>query len=194
MVVEPHTHAPTHAHTHTHTHTRTHACTRGQKQVQLDAQRRALEQLQGNVRLLESKLGEARNKRETLKARAASAKSSKQIQEVRSFEACLRGLGGVLGRRGVLVRRKGADTRRCSPTAPAALGGRGTPHTPALLVAFVHAGCAPRLCFPSVCAHVCLLTSTCTLVHTHHHRANARCCTTDGRGPAHQQQHRVGGL
>lgn len=49
----------------------------------MDAQRKALEQLQANVRVLEGKLGEARNKRETLKARAATAKSSKQIQEVR---------------------------------------------------------------------------------------------------------------
>jgi len=54
------------------------------QQIQLDAQRRALDQLQGNVRVLEGKLTEARNKRETLKARAASAKSSKQIQEVRA--------------------------------------------------------------------------------------------------------------
>lgn len=50
--------------------------------IQLDAQRKALDQLQGNVRVLEAKLTEARNKRETLKARAASAKSSKQIQEM----------------------------------------------------------------------------------------------------------------
>jgi hypothetical protein len=51
-------------------------------QIQLDAQRKALDQLTANVRVLESKLSEARNKRETLKARAASAKSSKQITEV----------------------------------------------------------------------------------------------------------------
>ena len=57
-------------------------------QIQLDAQRKALEQLQANVRVLEGKLGEARNKRETLKARAASAKSSKQIQEVRELQGC----------------------------------------------------------------------------------------------------------
>lgn len=50
--------------------------------IQLDAQRKALEQLRANVRVLETKLGEARNKRETLKARAATAKSSKQIQEM----------------------------------------------------------------------------------------------------------------
>lgn len=42
----------------------------------------ALEQLNANVRMLENKMQEARNKRETLKARAASAKSSKQVQEM----------------------------------------------------------------------------------------------------------------
>jgi phage shock protein A len=50
---------------------------------QLDAQRRALEQLTANVRMLEGKVTEARNKRETLKSRAAAAKSSKAVQEVR---------------------------------------------------------------------------------------------------------------
>eukprot|EP00877_Chromochloris_zofingiensis_P011377 jgi/Chrzof1/6493/Cz18g13110.t1 len=50
--------------------------------TQLDAQRKALEQLNANVRMLENKMQEARNKRETLKARAASAKSSKQVQEM----------------------------------------------------------------------------------------------------------------
>ncbi|KAF6253692.1 chloroplast vesicle-inducing protein in plastids 1 [Scenedesmus sp. NREL 46B-D3] len=50
--------------------------------VQLDAQSKAREQLQANVGMLEARLNEARNKRETLKARAASAKSSKQIQEM----------------------------------------------------------------------------------------------------------------
>eukprot|EP00882_Tetradesmus_deserticola_P000628 GHRQ01000685.1.p2 GENE.GHRQ01000685.1~~GHRQ01000685.1.p2 ORF type:complete len:337 (+),score=175.08 GHRQ01000685.1:200-1210(+) len=50
--------------------------------VQLDAQRKAREQLAANVGMLEARLNEARNKRETLKARAASAKSSKQIQEM----------------------------------------------------------------------------------------------------------------
>lgn len=64
---------------------------------QLEAQRKALQQLQANVSMLEARMNEARNKRETLKARAASAKSSKQIQEV-SHEwrpLCLRfrGLG-----------------------------------------------------------------------------------------------------
>ncbi|GBF98935.1 hypothetical protein Rsub_11727 [Raphidocelis subcapitata] len=50
--------------------------------TQLDAQRRALEQLTANVRALEGKVTEARNKRETLKSRAAAAKSSKQVQEM----------------------------------------------------------------------------------------------------------------
>jgi phage shock protein A len=58
--------------------------------VQLDAQSKAREQLQANVGMLEARLNEARNKRETLKARAASAKSSKQIQEVRGAAALLR--------------------------------------------------------------------------------------------------------
>ena len=49
---------------------------------QLEAQRKALEQLNANIRMLESKMQEARNKKDTLKARAATAKSSKQIQEV----------------------------------------------------------------------------------------------------------------
>jgi phage shock protein A len=55
--------------------------------VQLDAQSKAREQLQANVSMLEARLNEARNKRETLKARAASAKSSKQIQEVGAVAA-----------------------------------------------------------------------------------------------------------
>lgn len=50
--------------------------------VQLDAQRRALEQLTANVRTLEAKVAEARGKRETLKSRAAAAKSSKAVQEM----------------------------------------------------------------------------------------------------------------
>lgn len=49
---------------------------------QLEAQRKAMEQLNANIRMLENKLAEAKNKKETLKARAATAKSSKQIQEV----------------------------------------------------------------------------------------------------------------
>jgi len=54
----------------------------GSLKAQLDAQRRALEQLTANVRVLETKVVEARNKRETLKSRAAAAKSSKAVQEM----------------------------------------------------------------------------------------------------------------
>ena len=54
--------------------------------VQLDAQRKAMEQLTANVRVLEGKVTEARNKKETLKSRAAAAKSSKAVQEVRAEE------------------------------------------------------------------------------------------------------------
>jgi len=50
--------------------------------IQLDAQSRATEQLQANARTLEAKLSEARNKKETLKARAIAAKSSKEIQDM----------------------------------------------------------------------------------------------------------------
>lgn len=49
---------------------------------QLEAQRKAAEQLNANIRMLEAKPAEAKNKKETLKARAATAKSSKQIQEM----------------------------------------------------------------------------------------------------------------
>ncbi|KAF5833140.1 putative membrane-associated 30 kDa protein, chloroplastic [Dunaliella salina] len=45
-------------------------------------QGKATDQLRANVQLLESKIQEARNKKETLKARAATAKSSKAIQEL----------------------------------------------------------------------------------------------------------------
>ncbi len=50
--------------------------------AQLDQQQRAVDQLLGNTRVLEGKLAEAKSKKETLKARAASAKTSKQIQEM----------------------------------------------------------------------------------------------------------------
>jgi len=50
--------------------------------VQLDGQQKALDQLIGNARMLEGKLAEAKLKKDTLKARAASAKTSKQIQEM----------------------------------------------------------------------------------------------------------------
>ena len=49
-------------------------------QGQLDQQEKAVEQLLNNTRAMEGKLQEAKSKKETLKARAASAKSSKQVQ------------------------------------------------------------------------------------------------------------------
>ncbi|GIL74396.1 hypothetical protein Vretifemale_4321, partial [Volvox reticuliferus] len=49
---------------------------------QVVLQTNALEQLQANIRVLEGKLSEARSKKETLKARAASAKTSLALQEM----------------------------------------------------------------------------------------------------------------
>jgi len=49
---------------------------------QLDIQQKAVEQLTANMKMLESKLTEAKNKKDTLKARAAAAKSSKEIQDM----------------------------------------------------------------------------------------------------------------
>ncbi|KAG2429481.1 hypothetical protein HXX76_010718 [Chlamydomonas incerta] len=49
---------------------------------QVTLQTQALEQLQTNIRVLEGKVGEARSKKETLKARAASAKTSMALQEM----------------------------------------------------------------------------------------------------------------
>lgn len=50
--------------------------------LQLEQQQKAVDQLIANTRVLENKLTEAKSKKETLKARAASAKTSKQIQEM----------------------------------------------------------------------------------------------------------------
>ena len=50
--------------------------------VQLDAQTKATEQLKGNARMLENKLADAKSKKDTLKARAKSATSSKQINDM----------------------------------------------------------------------------------------------------------------
>lgn len=50
--------------------------------VQLDAQQKAVDQLLANTRMLENKVVEAKSKKDTLKARAASAQTSKQIQEM----------------------------------------------------------------------------------------------------------------
>ncbi|CAG9462150.1 unnamed protein product [Pedinophyceae sp. YPF-701] len=53
-----------------------------QMSQQLVAQKKATEQLIQNTRTLEAKLAEAKSKKDTLKARAASAKTSKQIGEM----------------------------------------------------------------------------------------------------------------
>lgn len=50
--------------------------------TQLELQQKAVDQLMNNTRMLEGKLAEARSKKDTLKARAASAKTSQQIQEM----------------------------------------------------------------------------------------------------------------
>lgn len=49
---------------------------------QLQLQSKATDSLLGNTRVLEGKLAEAKSKKDTLKARAASAKTSQQIQEM----------------------------------------------------------------------------------------------------------------
>ncbi len=49
---------------------------------QLAQQQQAVDNLIANTRMLETKLAEAKSKKDTLKARAASAKTSKQIQEM----------------------------------------------------------------------------------------------------------------
>ncbi|MEW5307377.1 MAG: hypothetical protein WDW36_009780 [Sanguina aurantia] len=49
---------------------------------QLTQQQKAVDQLLANTRVLETKLTEARSKKDTLKARAASAKTSQQIQDM----------------------------------------------------------------------------------------------------------------
>ncbi|GAB5361380.1 hypothetical protein AAMO2058_000708600 [Amorphochlora amoebiformis] len=50
--------------------------------LQLEAQEKAMNNLIGNVRQLEGKLAEAKSKKDTLKARAASAKTQKQVSEM----------------------------------------------------------------------------------------------------------------
>ncbi|GFH08303.1 uncharacterized protein HaLaN_03244, partial [Haematococcus lacustris] len=50
--------------------------------AQAKMQQQACDQLSASVRMLEGKISEARSKKETLKARAASAKSSIAIQEM----------------------------------------------------------------------------------------------------------------
>jgi phage shock protein A len=48
-------------------------------EVQMQQQSQAVDQLLANTRAMENKLTEAKSKKETLKARAASAKSSKEV-------------------------------------------------------------------------------------------------------------------
>jgi phage shock protein A len=48
----------------------------------LDAQKDAVEKLIANTRLLESKMAEAKSKKDTLKARAASAKTNKAVNDM----------------------------------------------------------------------------------------------------------------
>ncbi|KAK9866247.1 hypothetical protein WJX84_005974 [Apatococcus fuscideae] len=50
--------------------------------AQLDAQTKASDQLKANMTMLDQKLSEAKSKKDTLKARAKSAQTSKQIQEM----------------------------------------------------------------------------------------------------------------
>lgn len=51
-------------------------------QVNLEAQKGAVEKLIANTRFLEAKMAEAKSKKDTLKARAASAKTNKQVQDL----------------------------------------------------------------------------------------------------------------
>eukprot|EP01023_Acetabularia_acetabulum_P034699 TRINITY_DN325_c0_g1_i1.p1 TRINITY_DN325_c0_g1~~TRINITY_DN325_c0_g1_i1.p1 ORF type:complete len:354 (-),score=70.47 TRINITY_DN325_c0_g1_i1:268-1170(-) len=50
--------------------------------AQLDQQKKAMDALINNTKQLENKVTEAKGKKETLKARAASAKTAKQVQEM----------------------------------------------------------------------------------------------------------------
>jgi len=50
--------------------------------VNLEAQKGAVEKLIANTRFLEAKMAEAKSKKDTLKARAASAKTNKQVQDL----------------------------------------------------------------------------------------------------------------
>lgn len=50
--------------------------------AQVDAQKKATDQLISNTRMLESKLNEAKSKKNTLKARAKSAQTTRQINEM----------------------------------------------------------------------------------------------------------------
>jgi len=58
--------------------------TADQWQEQINAQKNASEQMMANTRILEKKLMEAKSKKDTLKARAASARTSKEVNEMLS--------------------------------------------------------------------------------------------------------------
>ena len=65
---------------------------------QMDAQGKAVDTIVGNMRVLEGKLGEAKMKKDTLKARAQSAKSARYINDVvRLLAFLLPCLGWVSG-------------------------------------------------------------------------------------------------
>ena len=61
--------------------------------VQLDQQKDAVDKLISNTRLLESKMAEAKSKKDTLKARAASAKTNKAVNEMVSGVSTSSALG-----------------------------------------------------------------------------------------------------
>lgn len=60
---------------------KTFADTAASLKTQLDMHTRATQTLMGNIRILESKIAEAQNKKATLKARAMSAQATKQLNE-----------------------------------------------------------------------------------------------------------------
>jgi phage shock protein A len=91
---------------------------------QMDAQGKAVDTIVGNMRVLEGKLGEAKMKKDTLKARAQSAKSARYINDVVRLLAsyCLAwgGFPGVPGVRAGLVGGREvavpcADPPACQP-------------------------------------------------------------------------------
>ncbi|KAK2079548.1 hypothetical protein QBZ16_001942 [Prototheca wickerhamii] len=61
---------------------KSYAATAAQLEGQLAAQGKAVSTITGNMRMLEGKLQEARLKKDTLKARAQSARSARQIQDM----------------------------------------------------------------------------------------------------------------
>lgn len=64
------------------TRRKAHAATATQLEGQLAQQTKAVSTIMGNMKMLEGKLQEAKLKKDTLKARAQSAKSARQIQDM----------------------------------------------------------------------------------------------------------------